>query len=184
MKRLFWVVAGLLGLMGAALLYTNLIANPRVAETLRNDPMGARAGEVMLLTLPSGRELPVNYLQEPGVVFAGADGPWWRELRDGAEVQMLIRGERLDGTARAVLDDPAYTRRIFARLRPTAPDWLPDWLNGKLIEIRVSPITVRQKAGVPGDVYYRSSAYTSFSISTPHSACEMPTESVALKIAR
>lgn len=143
MRWILYPIAGLLFLFGIGLAYNSFIANPRIAETIRSDPTGPRAAKVMLLTLPSGRELPVNYLQEPGFVFAGADGPWWRELRDGAEVAMLVRGEPLSGTARAVLDDPDYTRSVFARLRPTAPAWLPDWLNGKLIEIRVSQAEYR-----------------------------------------
>ena len=46
-------------------------------------PNGERARKVMLLTLPSGRELPVNYLREGDRVYAGADGRWWRELAAG-----------------------------------------------------------------------------------------------------
>ena len=45
--------------------------NPRVARELREDPEGERAQKVMLLTLPSGRELPVNYLRDGDTVYAG-----------------------------------------------------------------------------------------------------------------
>ena len=48
---------------------------------------------------------------------------------------MLIQGERLSGRARVVLDDQAYVDEIFARLRLKAPNWLPAWLNGKLVVI-------------------------------------------------
>ena len=48
--------------------------NPGVAEELRAEPDGDRAQKVMLLTLPSGREIPVNYLREGDRVYAGADG--------------------------------------------------------------------------------------------------------------
>ena len=75
-----------------------LVGNPRVVAELRDDPQGERAGIVMLLGLPDGRELPVNYLREGNQVFAGADGRWWRPLRDGnAPVRLLIRGETFDG---------------------------------------------------------------------------------------
>lgn len=37
--------------------------------------------------------------------------------------------------ARAILDDPEYTRSVFERLRPNVPDWLPDWLDAYLIVI-------------------------------------------------
>ena len=116
--------------------YYNLVGNDRVAEELRSNPEGDRANVVMLLTFPSGRVLPVNYLREGNQVFAGADGRWWRSFRDGGiPVGVLIKGEQFAGKARVVLDDPDYTRDVFSRLRPTAPTWLPDWLSAKLIVI-------------------------------------------------
>ena len=121
-----------LGVLG----YYNLVGNDRVAEELRNNPGGERANIAMLLTLPGGRVLPVNYLREDDQVFVGADGRWWRAFREGdVPVSVMIKGETLSGTARVVLDDPDYTREVFSRLRPTAPEWLPDWLNANLIVI-------------------------------------------------
>lgn len=117
-----------------------LVGNPRVAAELRDNPQGERAGIVMLLELPDGRELPVNYLREGNQVFAGADGRWWRPLREGnAPVRLLIRGETLTGKARVVLDDPAYKREVFDRLRPRVPKWLPDWLDAHLVVIDLDP---------------------------------------------
>jgi len=120
----------------SVLLYQTYVSNPRVVESLKRDPAGERAGIVMLLTFPDGRTIPVNYLREGDTVFAGADGPWWREFRDGgALVTLLIRGETLAGHAAVILDDPQYTAEVFRRLRPKAPSWLPAWLNGKLVVI-------------------------------------------------
>ena len=134
----------ILGVLAAALLafraYILLVGNPRAVAELRNDPQGERAGIVMLLGLPDGRELPVNYLREGNQVFVGVDGRWWRVLREGnVPVTMLIRGETLTGKARVVFDDPAYKRAVFARLRPTAPTWLPEWLDGHLVVIDLDP---------------------------------------------
>lgn len=99
--------------------------NPRVIRELRAQPFGERARKVMLLTLPSGRSLPVNYLREGRTVYCAADFPWWRELRDGGgRGSVLIRGETLHGHVRAVRDDPALRDSVFARLRPTAPRFL------------------------------------------------------------
>lgn len=114
-------------------LYYSLLANPRIAQELIDDPDGERAKKVMLITLPSGRQLPVNYLREGDRVYAGADGSWWEELEgEGFPVTVLVRGENLSGTARAVLDDPDYTKDVFSRLRPTA---LPGF--GTLVEVRL-----------------------------------------------
>ena len=128
----------LIGLALAALstgywLYVERIGNPRVARELIDHPDGERAGKVMLITLPSGRRLPVNYLRQGDRVYAGADGTWWKELvGSGVPVTILVRGESLRGRARAVTDDPAYTERIFATLRPKAIKGF-----GTLVEIRL-----------------------------------------------
>ena len=138
-----WIV-GVLVLLGIGFVGVWLnqvhLANPRVSAELSQDPRGQRAQRVMLLTLPDGQSLPVNYLREGDLVFVGADGRWWRQFRSGgAPVGMLILGENLTGHAIAVEDDADYTHEIFARLRPAAPAWLPDWLNGVLVVITVKP---------------------------------------------
>jgi hypothetical protein len=136
-----WILIGTLLLavvvVGIAI-YSNWIANPRVAAELEASPEGDRAEKVMLLTLPNGRTVPVNYLREGQTVYAGADGPWWRGLRRrGARVELLIQGEHVIGHAVAIEDDPEHTRAVFERLRPTVPRWLPDWLDAVLVEIRL-----------------------------------------------
>ena len=134
-----WLFA-VLALFGFAFLglltYALLLGNPRVMRELENDPQGEQAGIVMLLGLPTGRALPVNYRREGNQVFVGADGPWWRAVRDGnAPVTVTIRGEKRTGRARVVLDDPDYKRSVFERLRPNVPKWLPAWLDAHLVVI-------------------------------------------------
>lgn len=116
--------------------YSTQIMNPRVIHELINEPGGERAKKVMLLTFPDKKILPVNYLREDNRVYAGADFGWWKSFRGaGARVTLLVQGETLHGNAKVVLDDPAFKETIFARLRPTVPKWLPEWLNGKLVVI-------------------------------------------------
>ena len=138
-----WIGIGLGGLallIGGVVFYAQVVGNPRVAMELRAMPQGKRARKVMLLTLPSGRTLPVNYLREGDVVYAGSDGPWWRALRgDGVKVTLFVMGETLQGHATAIEDDPARTRDVFSRLRPRTPSCLPDWLNGILVVIALEP---------------------------------------------
>ncbi len=122
-----WLGIGLAGLLalfvGSSCVYSWWV-NPRVIRELREDPQGERAAKVMLLTLPSGKAIPVNYLRDGDTVYAAADFPWWRELRGGGgRGRVLIRGEMLQGHVRAVEDDPALRESVFARLRPTAPSW-------------------------------------------------------------
>jgi hypothetical protein len=114
-------------------LYYDLFANPRIERELMESPDGDRAQKVMLITLPSGRRLPVNYWRDGDRVYAGADGRWWKELvGEGRLVTILVRGETHEGVARAILDDPDYTKRVFASLRPNAVEGF-----GTLIEIRL-----------------------------------------------
>ena len=129
-------VAALVILFFAYAAFMVFVSNPKIIEELRTQPHGERAKKVMLLTFTSGKTIPVNYLEKNGKVYIGADGPWWRQFTDdGATVTLLIRGNRLSGHARTILDNPAHVEDIFSRLRPTVPEWLPEWLNGKLVEV-------------------------------------------------
>jgi len=124
MKRLAIALACALPLLvGGAYLYFEQ-ANQRVIVELRENPRGERAQKVMLLTLPSGKTIPVNYLRDDDTVYAAADFPWWREVRGaGGRGSVLVRGEILHGLVRAVEDDPDLRSDVFARLRPSAPSW-------------------------------------------------------------
>ena len=139
--RKFWLVIGVALLLvlvgGVGLFFRMQSVNDDVALELRSNPSGERAQIVMLLSY-ADRTLPVNYLRDNDQVFIGVDGPWWREFDSGAvPVTMLIQGQTLTGTAATARDDQAYVDEIFARLRPTAPAWLPDWLNGVLVVINL-----------------------------------------------
>ncbi len=122
--RVLGIVVLCLAALGVALSLGSRVLNAGVARELREDPDGERARKVMLLTLPSGKRIPVNYLREGQTVYAGADFPWWRELRDaGAAVTVWIRGDTLQGHGRAVEDDAERRATVFAKLRPTAPSF-------------------------------------------------------------
>ena len=117
------ITSGVALFVGTACVYSWWV-NPRVVRELREQPDGERAKKVMLLTLPSGKAIPVNYLRDGQTVYAAADFPWWRELRDGGgRGSVLIRGETLEGRVRVVEDDPELRSQVFARLRPTAPSF-------------------------------------------------------------
>ncbi|XOV86916.1 MAG: hypothetical protein ACFHX7_18360 [Pseudomonadota bacterium] len=132
------VVIVVLLLVGAGFHYSYII-NPGVVAELKSEPNGERAKRVMLLALPDGNMIPVNYLQEGQSVFVGADGRWWREFRDnGKEIEILLKGATLSGHAVAITNDPEYRDEVFARLRPTAPTWLPEWMKGVLMKITVA----------------------------------------------
>ena len=121
--------------------YVTSIGNSGVVAELKQNPMGERAERAMLLTFPDGKTIPVNYLREDNRVYAGADGAWWRAFDgEGAAVTLLIQGEALTGHATVELRDQKFIDDVFSRLRPTVPEWLPDWANGKLVivDLKVS----------------------------------------------
>ncbi len=135
MKYVPIVVVALLVIFAGYAIFVTRIGNPRVVSELRKDPVGARARRVMLITLPSGRTIPVNYLRQDDRVYAAADGRWWQQLRgQGAPVELLVRGETLVGHARAIEEEPDHRSAIFDRLRPSAPK-----LFGTLIQIDLAP---------------------------------------------
>src|SRR5262245_12354235 len=123
MTKLQWLgiaLAIVLVLAVAALCVNRWWITPGVIRELRENPQGEQARKVMVLTLPSGRPVTINYLREGQTVYAAADFPWWRELRGGGgRGSCLIRGEELHGYIRAIEDDPKRRAAVFARLRPT-----------------------------------------------------------------
>ena len=141
MRMLKWGGLSVAVVLAAVLALRFLIAptaNAGVLEEIAADPHGERARVVMALTLPDGRTLPVNYLREGRHVYAGADGRWWRTLREGdVAVSVQIRGETLAGRARVALDEPEFKAEVFSRLRPDVPSWLPEWLDAHLVVIEL-----------------------------------------------
>ena len=137
--KLVYIAIGIIVLLviavPAAFFYYEQVVNPRAVAEMMADPTGERAQRVMLLTLPSGRQLPVNYLIEDNRVYAGADGRWWKEIAGGtSDVKVWVLGETKKGRARVVEDDARYTKDIFSRLRPNALSG-----TGRLIEVLFDP---------------------------------------------
>jgi hypothetical protein len=132
------IVAVLALLVAGYAAYTIMIRNPGVVTDLKEHPLGEHAERAMLLTFPDGKTIPVNYLREGNRVYAGADGSWWRAFDgDGAAVTLLVQGETLNGVATVELEDREFIDDVFSRLRPTVPEWLPDWANGKLVIVEL-----------------------------------------------
>ena len=124
--KIFGFIAGsLLVLAVGFALYQTYVTNPGIVQELQDNPQGKTAGRVMLVQLPSGKMLPVNYLFKHDKYWAGADGRWWRELRKpGADLSIIVRGETIKVHSIAIEDDLQLTDEIFTELRPTAPRWV------------------------------------------------------------
>ncbi|MGA1188811.1 MAG: hypothetical protein ACO3UV_05535 [Pseudomonadales bacterium] len=137
LRRRWWLLLLTVALLTlGGLKFRVSVVNDRVIEEIKANPMGARAQRTMIVTLRDGRIFPVNYLVEDGRVYMGIDGLWWRAFQgEGSSVTLFIQGEQIEGHATVILDDPARVKDVFSRLRPTVPKWLPDQLNGKLVEV-------------------------------------------------
>lgn len=113
--------------------------NPIVTWLLRSPLQGLLSNQVMLLTVKgraTGKRytFPVNYARDGDslVVTSRTDRRWWRNLRGGAQVDLLLRGKELRGHAEviegpaAVADllrqAPALARSLHVRLDDRLPN--------------------------------------------------------------
>lgn len=136
-RMTIYLILFLILLLAAGGIYFSSTYNARVAKELKSSPQGERAAQVMLITFPDGRSIPVNYLKEGNTVFAGSDFNWWKKIAsDGTSLKILIKGEEFEGIA-TVSDDMAYTYEVFKRLRPNAPAWASRLVGAKLVIIRL-----------------------------------------------
>ena len=87
-----------------------------------------RSGAIAVMALCAA--LPVAALRPLVLRDFSVLSPSGTEMEPGHTV--LVRGETLRGTARAVLDEPAYTKEVFKRLRPDALEGF-----GTLVEVRL-----------------------------------------------
>jgi deazaflavin-dependent oxidoreductase (nitroreductase family) len=102
--------------------------NPVIRALLRSPFHGLLSGQILLLTYAgrrSGRRytLPVGYVRDGDALLIVSQHSelkrWWRNLRDGAPVTVLLRRQRVSARA-DVMQDPeavaAEVQRLIARL--------------------------------------------------------------------
>jgi len=88
--------------------------NPLVTWTLRSRLHGMMSASTVLVTVTgrkSGRPytLPISYHQSGDTltIITRRDKSWWRNVRDGAPVRLLLRGQEVEGQAQVVDMDEA-----------------------------------------------------------------------------
>ena len=115
MKRLGIAVAVVVGLaLGLPLLMLvhARMTNPDVVQEVRANPTGERAAKVMLLTLPSARMIPVNFLLEDGRVYAGPTGDGGKNSKAG---HIRSKFSSWESRSRGALA-PCSTTRLIRRM--------------------------------------------------------------------
>ena len=93
------------------------IINPMMKFLLRSPFHGVLSDSLMLITFTgrkSGKRFttPVRYIQKGDTVrcFTAAENQWWRNLREGARVSLLIKRQSAEYDAKAIFDNPVYIK--------------------------------------------------------------------------
>jgi deazaflavin-dependent oxidoreductase (nitroreductase family) len=98
--------------------FMNKILNPFVGLLLRSPLHRLMSASLLLITYrgrKSGKEytLPVQYVREDHVVYILPGTPeqktWWRNLRGGAPVRLLLAGKWMAGNAAVLAGDAEAT---------------------------------------------------------------------------
>ena len=106
--------------------------NPVIRRLLASR-LGGRPGRALLLLRFQGRssgrwyETPVGYVREEDrlIVITSRSYTWWRNIRDGAEIQVRAAGQWYDAHARVVPpDDPAFDELIAIQVAARGPGML------------------------------------------------------------
>jgi deazaflavin-dependent oxidoreductase (nitroreductase family) len=82
-------------------------------------PLYVFMGDTMLITV-TGRKTGKKYTTPVGFyrdgdtlwILSSRSRTWWRNVRDGAQVDMRIRGKDVSGFAEAILDEKAVAAQI------------------------------------------------------------------------
>ena len=104
------------------------VINPVVKSVLRSPLHGLMSRNTMLLEFQgrkTGRRYstPVTYLERDGTVhcFTDRTNAWWRNLQDGAEVRLTLRGDAVTGKSTVVTDGGEEMQRVLVDFLRGAP---------------------------------------------------------------
>ena len=98
--------------------------NTFISWVLRSPFHGLLSNGTMLITV-TGRKTgkkyttPVGYYQQDGYlwVLTSRDRQWWRNLKNGAEVSLLLKRKPVQGFAEAELEAQAVEARMFEYIK-------------------------------------------------------------------
>ena len=98
--------------------------NTFISWVLRSPFHGLLSNGTMLITV-TGRKTgkkyttPVGYYQQDGYlwILTSRDRQWWRNLKNGAEVSLLLKRKPVRGFAEAELDAQAVEARMFEYIK-------------------------------------------------------------------
>lgn len=83
--------------------------NPLAKWMLRSPLHGVMSWRLLLITF-TGRKtgkrftIPVAYMRQGDVLLIGAGGQWWKNLRNGGQIQVQVRGRNYTGVTEVIRD--------------------------------------------------------------------------------
>ena len=93
--------------------------NPIMIRLLRSPLHGMVSKEMMLVTVTgrkSGRSIstPTNYFRDGNTlwVLSWRERTWWRNLRGGAHLRVLLAGKSLEGNGQVIEEENAVARAL------------------------------------------------------------------------
>lgn len=137
------------------------IANPIMKLLLRSPLHRIASSQLMLLTV-TGRKsgtkytTPVNFVEhgdfdEGGVlsIISHQHRTWWRNLRGGARVEVVLRGQRREAYARVFEEPKAVAERLYTHLQAVPQYAVP---LGVELDEKGEPIRADADTAAPGKV--------------------------------
>ena len=103
------------------------VMNKIPAAVLRSPLHPLMSGKYLLLSFTgrkSGRRYttPVAYLEENGVLLMTTDSSWWKNLKGGAPVTLLVKGREYEGIGEAITDQ-AEVVKVLGRFLEAQPGY-------------------------------------------------------------
>ncbi len=94
--------------------------NPMMVWLLKSPLHGFVSKNIMLTTVTgrkSGRQIstPTNYLRDGNTlwVISWRDRNWWKNLRGGAQVRVLLAGKGVEGRGQVIEEGKAVAQSLF-----------------------------------------------------------------------
>jgi deazaflavin-dependent oxidoreductase (nitroreductase family) len=98
--------------------------NPMMIWLLKSPLHGIVSKNMMLTTVTgrkSGKQIstPTNYLRDENTIWivSWRERKWWRNLRGGANVQVLLAGKSVEGRGQVIEEEKAVAQSLFGYYR-------------------------------------------------------------------
>lgn len=105
------------------------VVNPTLKALLRSRFHGWVSKHLILLTFTgrkSGKQFttPVAYDREGDTLYVATDSPWWKNLRGGAPVTVVLEGQERRGYAQAFADPERFARMLQRSIDENGTDFV------------------------------------------------------------